>query len=74
MEVTHPCSVTWTHGDMRTEGTRRDATWAQGATRPCHCVTWGRRGQITVMSPGLTVTRGHHTGAIAMSHEDGGDT
>ena len=28
----------------------------------------GWRGQIEVMSHGLSMTRGHHTGAIAMSH------
>ena len=28
----------------------------------------GWRGQTEVMSPGLSVTRGHHTGAIMMSH------
>ena len=37
-------------------------------------MTRGRRGHIIVMSCGLSVTRGHHMGAIAMSHEDGGDT
>ena len=31
-------------------------------------VTRGRRGQIQVLSHGLTVARGRHTGAIAMSH------
>ena len=28
----------------------------------------GWRGQTEVMSRGLTVAQGHHTGAIAMSH------
>ena len=68
MEGTHS-DVTWTHGDTRMEGTdNSDVTWTRRDTRTCHSITRGRRGhivmshgwrgQIQVMSPGLTVTRG----------------
>ena len=55
------------------EGTRSDVTWTHCDMRTRHSVTQGWRGQIEVMSPGLTVTQGRHMGAIATSHEDGGD-
>ena len=59
-EVTHPCNVTWTRCDMRMEGTdNSDVTWAHCDTRMegtrCSDVTW-MRGQIEVMSHGLTMT------------------
>ena len=39
-----------------------------GMTRGRVTLTQGWRGQIEVMSPGLTVAQGRHTGAIATSH------
>ena len=49
------------------EGTRRDATWAPGATRPCHCLPWGRRGRVPAGSHGLTAPRGRRRGVMAAS-------
>ena len=59
-EGTRHSDVTWTHGDMRTEGTRSDVTWAHCDTRPCHTVTHGWRG-LVVMPRGLPVAQGRVT-------------
>ena len=64
----HTGAIATSHGGTRTEGTRSDVTWTHGATRPCHSVTWGRRGCIPAVSHRLMVTQGWRGQIEVMSH------